>query len=354
MRASKPFALLTLVAGFFGVISLAPQRANAESPQEDRAMAEALFRDGKALMNAGNPKDACPKLAESQRLDPGGGTQLLLGLCLEQAGQLASAWVELNDALSTAQREGNEMRQEVARAHIDSLSPRLARIEFVFGAGGPREGLTITQNGGEIPRAAWSTELPVDSGKHVIVFDAPGCEPVAREVEVSREGVTVPVEVPVLEVRAAAVEPLAPQSEVPAPVPTEHPAQGSSRKTVGYVVSGGGVAAIAAGAVFGIRAISLNNQVEEACPDTNCDRLDLQEEYSMSKTSATWSTVFFGVGLAGVATGVYLLLTDDADSSAVQASPDAKFINPAAQAKVSHWDLVATNRGGSIQLQGSF
>ncbi len=360
MRASKPLATLALLGWFsVGIISGMPGLANAQSPAEDRALAEALFQDGKALMSAGNPQEACPKLAESQRLDPGGGTQLLLGLCLEEAGRLASAWVELNEALSMAQRDGNEMRQNIARAHIDALLPRLSRLELVFGDAARREGLVIKQDGAEIPRAAWSTQLPLDPGKHVLVFEAPGCDSVQLEVEIDQEGKTVTVDVPslVINVAAEGLNTGTPEvrdghdAQAVEPHSTVHQSPDNSRKVVGYVVGGVGVAGIAAGAVFGIRAISLNNQVEDACPDPTCTRLDLRNAYSQSRSSATFSTVFFGVGLVGLATGVYLLLTDSSETH-VGAESDSNRVLLAA--KVDRWDLVATERGASFSLGGTF
>jgi hypothetical protein len=369
MRGLKLLRALTLMAGFLlGIILTCPQLAQAESTAEDRAMAEVLFRDGKALMNAGNPSAACPKLAESQRLDPGGGTQLLLGLCLEAEGQLASAWVELNEALSMAQRDGNQVREGLARDHIDALLPRLIRIEFVFAAADSLKGLVIMHDGREIPEAAWSTELPLDPGIHRFVFEALGHKSVELEVEVAGEGKVIPVVVPQLErvaedMKSIPVREVSPDKaaeRLPQKLNEEPQVESmrslgmSTQRVVGYSLGGVGLAALAAGSILGVRAISLNNRVENACPEPSCDQLDLEDDHSASRTSAAWSTVLFGVGLAGVATSIYLLASDSSKAGQARLDVERNKGPIVVAIRLELFDLMATKHGGTLVVGGGF
>jgi hypothetical protein len=78
-------------------LSLAP-RALADPTAEDRAAADTLFREGRALVKQGRYAEGCSKLVVSQKLDPTGGTLLALADCYELNGQTASAWATFSDA----------------------------------------------------------------------------------------------------------------------------------------------------------------------------------------------------------------------------------------------------------------
>ena len=82
--------------------------------QPTAAIAEQLFRDGRALIGQGKFDEACEKFAASQRLAPAIGTLLNLAVCREKQGRDATAWSLYADAEAQAQRAGDKARATFA------------------------------------------------------------------------------------------------------------------------------------------------------------------------------------------------------------------------------------------------
>ena len=86
--------------------------ATARAQNADEGAAESLFQAGKSLLEQKNYEQACPKLSESYRLDPGTGTLLALALCHEGEGRLATAWGEFAEVAARARREHRPDRED--------------------------------------------------------------------------------------------------------------------------------------------------------------------------------------------------------------------------------------------------
>lgn len=149
-----------------------PREARAIPPGEERALADALFRDGRKLLQAGQIDQACAKFEDSYRLDPQPGTLLNLGICHEQQGKLAAAWAELTQAKTQAIRDARDDRVKIATEHLAATDQRLPRIVLETDAIEQLPGLSILLDETSIGRSALGTALPVDPGPHQLIVSA--------------------------------------------------------------------------------------------------------------------------------------------------------------------------------------
>ncbi len=305
-RWRAPCALATAAA------LSAPASAIAQPAASDAALADALFQDGKALMNAGQYAQACPKLAESQRLAPASNTLLTLALCHQNQGRTASAWGEFTEAASIAQKERRDDRVKVAREHLKQLEPILSRLTItVAPTSASLQGLEVTRDGVFVGSAVWGTAVPLDPGEHVVEAWAPGKKRWTMTVQLAPNGGRQTVPVPPLVSGTGTAPAAAPVGALPDQPPASEPASSpmSSRKIAGFVVGGIGVAALAVGGVFGVRAITQSSEAKKLCPQTSCDNPKAVETNDSAKVSAIVSDIGLGAGIVGVGVGVFLLVT---------------------------------------------
>lgn len=307
--------LLALLAAL-----MLPSLAAAAPSASDRAAAEVLFDEAIKLLEAGNASAACPKLEESQRLDPGVGTLLYLADCYRAQGRTASAWATFREASYAAESAGQADRMAIANAEADKLKPSLSYVTLVI-ADREASSLEVQRDGEAVNRALWGSPIPVDPGEHQFAASAPGKATWSKVVVVPKGPATVTVDIPALGAAPAEAAPAAPavapppaQETAPAPTATSS----SSQATWGWVAIGVGGAGIVVGSVFGALASQDNQAADDECrPDdaTRCNQkgVDLADS---AASKATVSTVAFGVGLAAATTGVVLLLTAPSNDTA--------------------------------------
>ena len=169
--------------------------AHAEPSSTEAALASALFTDGRTLMDKGKFAEACPKLAESHRLDPGGGVVLALALCREAEGKTASAWVAFEDALAFAKRDKRDDRKATIEQHLDALRPMLSRFSVSMSDGARAQGAVVTLDGRALAEASLGVAFVVDPGEHLLLARAPGKAPFRESIVIARaeeKSVTVP------------------------------------------------------------------------------------------------------------------------------------------------------------------
>jgi len=296
---------------------------------QDAATAQALFEEGRSLMQQQQYERACPKFAESQRLGPASGTLLNLGECYAKLGKSASAWAAFKEAIPAAHSAGQADREQFAHERVAEIEGKLVRLAIKV-APPPAAQLVVKRDGVTLGEAAWGTPVPVDPGPHVVEATAPGKRPWKTTVEIKSDPSTEVV-VPVLDA--------APPPESAKPFLTQ--------RTIGIGVAGLGVVAATVGAVFGLNAISTNDSAKKHCRDGNlCDATGLQQLDS-AKGQATASTIFFLLGAAAIGGGAILFFTapDDADKGSDSGGGKAMTrmrLAPAVSASAAGLDLRGT------------
>jgi hypothetical protein len=268
---------------------------------DDASLAEALFRDARQAMRAGDYEEACPKLAESERLDPSAGTRLNLAVCEEHRGRIATAWAayrSVADELPAA-----DARVAVARDRAAALEPRLPWLRIVLPP--DSAGVVVGIDGTELGAASIGVPLPVDPGPHVLQVGAgASMHRLALTIAESerRDAVVDP----------AWVHPTARGLEA-APRPAE-PATSSVRRTAGWGAIAFGGASLAASVVLGVIVLHDKSIVQDHCAARVCDDRGLAAGRD-GTLAATLGTVTFSVGLASLAAGTYLVVSAPAPSS---------------------------------------
>jgi hypothetical protein len=307
------------------VFSIALHAGAAGKSGGNRAAAEALFNQGRDLMNAGKFVDACPKFEASQQLDPGLGTMLNLAECYEKTGRTASAWAEYREAIPLARAAGSKARLDLATERAQALQERLSTLT-IRAMAGDDDGvhLEVRRDGVALQAAELGSPIPVDPGEHVVEASAPGKQPWSAKVQVAGDAAKVSVEIPKLQ---AAGAPAQPATSAPTPVVTTTPdnspppsdkPSGSAQRTTGLAFGGIGVVGVGLGAFFGLQASSKWSDAKGKCTDypygCGAEGADLR---SSAHSQATVSTVAFVAGGALLATGVVLYFTAPSNKQSV-------------------------------------
>lgn len=289
---------------------LAPGRALAAG--DDVATAQVLFDDARKLMAQHRYAEACPKLAESQRLAPAIGTEFNLADCLEHQGKLASAWAAFLDVVDQTHKRGEAQRESVARARAAGIEPKLGRLTIQVPTSAPDE--QVQRDGEALRPEVWGVAVPVDAGDHRVEAHAPGRGAWSGTVHTS-DGQTATLAVPDLP-----IAPAPPPESAPAPVaappaatPTEHAPERvatTADHTAAFLVLGTSVVLAGVG-VLGL--VEHDSQVGAYNADSSCPLINatVRPAHCNDLVSAanTWKTVaivgFVGSGVA-LAAGVTL------------------------------------------------
>ncbi len=316
--------------------------------------AEQLWERGAADWKAGKLDTGCPAIEESYRLDPQAGALFVSAECHSQWGKLLAAvqryeaYLALEPQLSQAEH-GRRLAR--ARASVAQLKPLIPVLELVLPTPSSGE-VNVSLDGTPLPPEQLGRPLPVEVGPHRIETRRGTGTPWRVELTVARgEARRIELDVPV-ESNAVAVPAPAPVATAPAATTAPPAAPAAPKKadasvssghssTLGWVAGGVGVAGVLVGSVAGLAVLHQKNIVDDECdsePDAtgqkSCSDRGMQA-VERGQTLATVATVGFGVGLAGLVTGAFLLLWDSSPTPpehvaawrpVLQAGPGGAFV----------------------------
>jgi hypothetical protein len=347
----KTHAAQVVVGGALA-LAFAASPAMAQPASKDSAMAETLFEEAKDLMQDGDFVNACPKLAESYRLDPGSGTLTALAMCHEKLNKTATAWAEFIEVVTEAQQAGRADREKFARQHVTALEPHLSRLMISVAPETARlPDVQVRRDRVVVGSAAWGVASPVDPGEHLIEATAPGHKAWATRVTVGDRGDKESVDVPALEEKPEDSTSTGSTDETPAaPKPAaDAPHRGDTQRIASYVVGGAGIVSLGLGTTFGLLAISKSSAAKGQCSPapTACPPSAIQEN-SEAKSDALLSDVTLGVGVVAVGVGLYLLLSAPSDQP-----PPATDAVPPTTSRV-RWQPVFGRNSAGMSIQGDF
>jgi hypothetical protein len=295
MRRSTFLAVLLA-----GAATLVAGRVSAQPSGEQ--VAERLFNEAIALVSAGKYADACPKLEESQRLDPALGTEFNLADCYEHTGRKGSArrlFIEVADAAKAA---GKAEREKTSRERASALEAVAPRLTIVVPPSSAEIRLEVTVDGAPFPAAKWSRAQPFDAGSHTVVASAPGKKPFDTKVAL-QDGKGVEVKIPELENEPAAIGP-GPGSDESARE------AGNGQRRTGIIVGGIGVVGLLVGGGAGLFSLVKHGAAKDICADYHqCPDAGGRSKWNAATDAGTVSTIAFVVGGMGVVAGGLLYFT---------------------------------------------
>jgi len=274
--------------------------SEAEADSHTRTAARALAAQGSQAFDKQDYETALDLFHRAFTLIEAPTIALMEARTLVQLGR----WVEAADRYAAVQKMQSPAPNAAFTQAVDAATQELAllmpRIPLlkVTPRGVDGESVEVAIDGRRLAEVLVGVDNPVDPGSHEIVVRRANGQTEQRSItlkEAERQEIEIAF--------AAPPAPPPPRSEprvVEAPQPDT-----SSDRTLAYVVLGGGAAATAFGAVTGVMALSARKDLEREC-SPGCPE-DMRDSLDRYRATRTLSYVGFGLGIAGLGAGSYLL-----------------------------------------------
>lgn len=350
-RPCSLLAALVLVAALLpaGAARAAPQDEAPPAPVDGGSspIATELFSEGRMLLEQGRYAEACPKLAESAKLEARVGTLGNVADCEERLGHVARARGYWQQAVNLAKAQGDaraaHAEQQLAR--LDVLVPRL---KIAMPSAVPT-GLVVRVDAVEVGSATLGTLMPLDPGVHAVEASAPGRTAWRAEVRLPASGGNVEVAIPDLPVVAANVAPMAASQREASVLVETGP---SPLGVVGLAATGVGLVGLGVGTYFAGLAQSrtdLSNGL--GCVDDRCP----PAAASMRESARDAGTMATALLVAGGALAVGGFVTYLLAPSHVERTPVATAARTRPRLGAIVWpDSTGSSTSGAATLSGAF
>jgi hypothetical protein len=312
--------------------------APVETSNPDLARSVAVT--GREAFNSGDYETALALFRRAYSLYPAPTVVLYEARSLEKLGRLLEADEAYTRTaqLSVGQDAPAQFAEAIAQARQEERALR-ARIPTltveVQGVSANDPNLAVTVNGRAIGAAQLGQAQHLNPGAYQIAGALGTARADQSEVRLTA-GQHARV---VLNLAAPSLPPPAPaqQGSLPAATPSSTSSHMSTGRLLAYVSGGVGVAALGTGIITGLESVNAHTQAEHECPNRLCDEDGIKQVNSFHSLR-TVSSVFYGVGIAGLAAGAVLWFTSSPDTSETASTPA---VAPWADAR-------------SVGLQGSF
>ena len=296
---------------------------------EQTAAARALGVEGVRLAESGDCAHAIDPLTRAEALHHAPTTLERLAECHIAVGKVVLGTEELIQVSRELLAPGAPAAFTAAQARArTALEPALAKVGKlrIHVEHPPQAVPEVKVDDAVVAGAMLDADRPTDPGPHTISVSATGMKPVQTTLTLAEgqsQSVSLTLE-PDPNAVAAATSAPSPTTATPlAPTTTEQvpagaPAQEKSKVPM-IVAYGVGGAGIVVGAIFGFVALGKQSTLNNECPSKSCNP-SAQGDIDSLNTTATISTVGFGVGIVGAAVGTVLLLTSGSSRSSSASS----------------------------------
>ncbi len=317
------------------MLAFAPKAAHAD---DNKLAAEALFTEGRKLVAEQRFADAVEKFEASQRLDPGIGTLMNLGLCYEKTGKTASAWLRFREAATLARRRGERVHEEAAAERISALEPKLCRLTVTANVSAKRgvTPLVILRDHAVVAHELLDIAVPVDPGSHIVEASREGYEMWSQKIVADDAQQPCASIVNIPDLRALPEQrPIGPVVDVPSP-------SFGAQRTTSLIVGGAGALSLGLATGFAIAAKNQYEGAKSACgaSASGCTSDQKREQESAGGKADVATGLLIGGGVAAAA-GLILWFT----SPSTHAAKKSVIVVPSAH---------VSERGTTLFVTGQF